>query len=219
MLKQRILTALVLLFIIGAVLAAPSPWPFLVFLCLVAGCALWEWLRLVVDAVWVRRTVPVLVVLCMLCLSGSMIQGAGSAWAWRPAFDHGLLPLVALFWVVAATTMVLRGRLVAPFGPRVLAACAIPILLAVWYALAAFFLNFGVGTLLSMLILIWCADIAAYFSRARRSRRPCRARPPPESRAGQAPWSRQIVRNQSSRSLRPSPCHRIPAHGSTSRAE
>lgn len=164
MLKQRILTALVLLIIVGAALAAPSPWPFIILVCLLAGCALWEWLRLVLQGVWLRRAIPVLAVLGMLCLSGAMIHGTGSAMAWRPVLDRGLLPLAALFWVVPATMMVLRGRLIAPFGPRVLAVCAIPILFAVWYALAVFFLDYGVGSLLSMLILIWCADIAAYFT-------------------------------------------------------
>ena len=49
MLRQRILTAIVLLLIVAAAVTAPTPWPMLALLGLMTGCALWEWLRLVID--------------------------------------------------------------------------------------------------------------------------------------------------------------------------
>lgn len=164
MLGQRILTALVLLAIVVAALRAPGPWPFLVLLCVLAGCALWEWLRLVLHAAWLHWTLPILLVLGMLGLSWSWLQAGLEPPAWRPVLESGLLPLVAFFWVVPAVLMVLRARPVWPFGPAMLGGCAVLCVIAVWYALSTFFLRFGAGCLLSVLILIWCADIAAYFT-------------------------------------------------------
>lgn len=164
MLGQRILTALVLLLIVVAALRAPGPWPFLVLLCVLAGGALWEWLRLVLHAVWPRWVVSILAVSSMLGLSWSWVQPGDQAFAWQAGFESVLLPLVAAFWVIPAVLMVLRARLIWPFGPRVLGACAVLSVFAVWYALGTFFLRFGAGCLLSVLILIWCADIAAYFT-------------------------------------------------------
>jgi len=46
MLRQRILTAVVLLAVVVAALLAPTPWPFIVLLSVASGAALWEWLRL-----------------------------------------------------------------------------------------------------------------------------------------------------------------------------
>ncbi len=54
MLRQRILTAIVLLLIVAAAVTAPTPWPMLALLGLMIGCALWEWLRLVIDSAAVR---------------------------------------------------------------------------------------------------------------------------------------------------------------------
>lgn len=164
MLGQRILTALVLLAIVVAALRAPGPWPFLVLLCVLAGCALWEWLRLVLRVTWLQWAVPGLATLGMLGLSWSWVHSGAQPPAWQAVFNSGLLPLVAAFWVIPAVLMVLRARPVWPFGPSVLGVCAVVCVGVVWYALSAFFLRYGAGCLLSVLILIWCADIAAYFT-------------------------------------------------------
>ncbi|MBV6272010.1 phosphatidate cytidylyltransferase [Alcaligenaceae bacterium CGII-47] len=164
MLGQRILTALVLLFIVVATLLSSSVWPFLILLCVLAGCALWEWLRLVLHAVWPRWVVSGLAVLSMLGLSWTWTQPGDQLLFWQAGFNSVLLPLVAVFWIIPAVLMVLRARLVWPFGPRVLGVYAVLNVFAVWYALSTFFLRFGTACLLSVLILIWCADIAAYFT-------------------------------------------------------
>jgi len=165
MLGQRILTAIVLLLIVAGALAAPSPWPVLLLLAAAAGCALWEWIRLVLSSAWPRRLVPLLGVLLMLGLSASWLQaGPGQAPAWTAWFQRGLVPLAVLFWALPAPAMVLRVQPLSFFGPRVLAGCAVLALLAVWYALARIYLEFGAQCLVSLLALIWCADIAAYFT-------------------------------------------------------
>lgn len=165
MLGQRILTAIVLLAIVAGALMAPGHWPLLALLVVVAGCALWEWIRLVLPGTRARLVVPVLCVLLMLGLSASWLQtGFAAAPAWIQLFEGGLLPLAVLFWVLPVPVMVLRAAPLPPFGPRVLAVCAVLVLLTVWYALARIYLEFGPQCLLSLLALIWCADIAAYFT-------------------------------------------------------
>lgn len=164
MLGQRILTALGLLLIVVVALRASGPWPFLMLLCVLAGCALWEWLRLVLNTAWLHWAVPILAVAGMLGLSWSWVQPDGPELGWQMGFESALLPLVAIFWVIPAVLMVLRARPVWPFGPWLFGVCAVLCVYAVWYALSAFFLRFGAGCLLSLLILIWCADIAAYFT-------------------------------------------------------
>ena len=54
MLKQRVITAVVLLGVLALVVAATSPWPFLLFLALACACAGFEWLRLTLGlrSVW-----------------------------------------------------------------------------------------------------------------------------------------------------------------------
>ena len=50
MLKQRLITALVLLGILALAVSATSPWPFLLFIALACACASFEWLRLTLGA-------------------------------------------------------------------------------------------------------------------------------------------------------------------------
>ena len=68
MLRQRILTAIVLLLIVAAAVTASMPWPMLALLGLMTGCALWEWLRLVQDDAAVRWGGAVLAVLVLVPL-------------------------------------------------------------------------------------------------------------------------------------------------------
>lgn len=68
MLRQRILTAIVLLLIVAVAVTAPTPWPMLALLGLMTGCALWEWLRLVTEGAAARWGAAVLAVLALLPL-------------------------------------------------------------------------------------------------------------------------------------------------------
>ena len=46
MLRQRVITAIVLLLAVAGTLAVDADWPFLMLLALACGCTAWEWLRL-----------------------------------------------------------------------------------------------------------------------------------------------------------------------------
>src|SRR5690606_37541232 len=62
MLKQRIMTAIVMLAILLAALFAPGPWPLVLLFTLIAACAQWEWLRLT----WPRQGSALPAVLAVL---------------------------------------------------------------------------------------------------------------------------------------------------------
>ena len=153
MLKQRIITAVVLLAILLPALFWPSPYPFAaVVLVLIAGGA-WEWGRL--NGLPMGASVAVGVVCLVLC---------GASW------NAGLIekPL-GLLWAIAGALWVVGGALLLRMGvagwPRIPRALRLVLgVLALWVAwlAAAQARTMGINFLLSVLVLVWVADIAAY---------------------------------------------------------
>jgi phosphatidate cytidylyltransferase len=168
MLGQRIATATVLLAILAAVLIAANPWWFLLILSLTAAGATWEWLRLTLP----QRFVPVVATLAALLL---FLGTLGLAWCWLSANStqgvagyhgviHALVSLVAGIWLFCAVPAVMRARVdksPVSVGWSIFALLA---MLATWSVLALFFLYRGTWFVLSLLVLVWVADMAAYFA-------------------------------------------------------
>lgn len=161
MLRQRVITAIALLAVIGLVVAATSAWPFLLFLSLACACAGWEWLRLTAPGagkVAVTTGVSLFLV--------TVLQ----AWVWLSQSQPDTTTMTvavllsAAVWIVIVPIVVVRGNSTAPaaslgwslFGPLTL--------YATWASLACLFLRHGAGYVLSLLVLVWVADIAAYFA-------------------------------------------------------
>ncbi|MDS1141504.1 phosphatidate cytidylyltransferase [Pusillimonas sp. SM2304] len=168
MLKQRVITAIVLLAVLLGALLAPGSWPLVLLLTLIAGCALWEWLRLT----WPRQPSAAPVVLALFCAALMLLVAmqwlAAAPAAWAVALQGGLnrvlLPAVALIWVVAATMLVVQGQAQRRSGGAWLSLFGVLAVFAVWMALVQLFLLRGAWFLVSLLALIWFADIAAYFT-------------------------------------------------------
>lgn len=154
MLKQRVITALVLLaLLVPAMLATQPLWFDLLTLTLMAAGA-WEWSRLQGMAHWPSVWTGVMLG-AVLGLSRWVPQWApNEAWvAWG----------AALIWFPGVVWMLKRG--LADWhrvhrGLRLLLGWAV-IALA-WWALV-FHKAAGLNHLLSVLSLVWAADIAAYF--------------------------------------------------------
>lgn len=158
MLKQRVITAVVLLALLLPALFAASPWPFALLTLLMIGAAGWEWARL--NGAAGAGAVALGVAVAALCAAAWRIGWAGGGGDWPRA----AWPLVALLWVVGAALALRAGPTGWPALPaplrRVLGAL---LLVVAWLALAqakALGLNF----LLSVFCLVWAADIFAYFS-------------------------------------------------------
>jgi phosphatidate cytidylyltransferase len=155
MLKQRVITAVVLLLILLPALFYPSPEPFCGVALLLVAAGGWEWARL--NGLAGGGALALGAVVAALC---------GLAWA------LGLLarPLPAL-WLGAGALWVLGGAWLLRAGPlgwgklprglRLLAGVAG--LAVAWLAIAQAKLA-GVNFLLSLLLLVWVADIFAYFA-------------------------------------------------------
>ncbi|WP_332824217.1 phosphatidate cytidylyltransferase [Ramlibacter sp.] len=155
MLKQRILTAIVLLAILLPALFWKTPEPFLAVTLLLIVAAGWEWGRL-----------------CGLGQGGSIAAGAVTlalcvaAWAAgapaRPSVQ--LWTVVGVLWVVVGAALVRGGVDGWPKVPRAvrLAGGVLALALA-WLAMAQARV-IGVNFLLSVLVLVWVADVFAYFA-------------------------------------------------------
>lgn len=154
MLKQRIITALMLLAVLLPALAYPSIEPFALLALLLIVTAGWEWARLN----GCRSTQALACGLGLGLVLAVFWAAGGLALAWRP-----LWLWVGGVWLVLAVVMLRRGvsgwarwpvslRL---SGGLFLIGCA-------WLALVQARLV-GLEFLLSVLLLVWVADIAAYF--------------------------------------------------------
>ncbi|MEP7100836.1 MAG: phosphatidate cytidylyltransferase [Burkholderiales bacterium] len=153
MLKQRVITALVLIAFLLPALFVPMAWPFAVLSLLLIAAAGWEWGRLNGAG---AASIAMGVLLAAMC--------AGALWAgWGEAPPRMAWWLATLVWVLGGT-FVLRGGVAG--WPRVsmLLRCVIGLILlwTAWLALAAA-KTIGVNFILSVFCLVWAADIAAYF--------------------------------------------------------
>ena len=164
MLKQRILTALVLLIVFGAALWAPMPWPFLALTWLLIAAALWEWSRLVGGGYFFA---PLLSSTLLFSLFFELKH-----WALQehwPNFDGAWFGLwlfwcpTILLWIVGGPWLLRRGPARWPdlslWLRRVIGAWVV---FVAWTALVAARIQ-GINFLLSTLALVWAADITAYF--------------------------------------------------------
>ncbi|KAA0910990.1 phosphatidate cytidylyltransferase [Pusillimonas sp. ANT_WB101] len=167
MLKQRIITAIILLVILLGALLAASPWPLVLLLTLTAGCALFEWLRLT----WLKTSgampaiLGVLMGVAMLAVAYQWLAATPAPWALelRSGLNYWVIPGVAIIWVAAATAMVVRGQAQRKAHCVWLSLFGIFAVVAVWASLVQLYLLHGAWYLVSLLALIWFADIAAYF--------------------------------------------------------
>lgn len=155
MLKQRVITAIVLLAILLPALFWRTPEPFLAITLLLIAAGGWEWGRL--NRLGQGASLALGALTLALC---ALAWALG--WTQRPS---------TLLWIVVGAAWVLAGFALIQAGvdgwPRVPAALRIPggvlALVLAWLAMAQARVV-GVNFLLSILVLVWMADIAAYFA-------------------------------------------------------
>lgn len=167
MLKLRIVTAAILLGVLLVTLLVPSPWPLMILLSVIAGCALWEWLRLSAKPGMSFIALPAGLVLSILLivLSGQLVATspnvnitAGLAW-----FNQTGMLAVSVLWVIGGGTAVYRAHTHDRRHPLLLSFFGGVAVVALWLALVQLFLHHGAWLLVSMMALIWFADSVAYF--------------------------------------------------------
>ena len=155
MLKQRVITALVLLAILLPALFYPSVVPFAVVVLLLMAASAWEWARL--NGYGMGPSVAAGIVCVALCALAWQ-----SGWLLQPL--TGLWLVGGVLWVLGSAAMLYAGVSGWPRVPVLLR--LLGGLLVLWLAwLAAVQARMvGINFLLSALALVWVADIAAYFA-------------------------------------------------------
>ncbi|GMR03846.1 MAG: phosphatidate cytidylyltransferase [Gammaproteobacteria bacterium] len=161
MLKQRILTALVLILPLVAAVFYLSPVWVAVVLGLFVTAAAWEWTALAgLTRLWYRG-----VYTGGLVLTG----GAGVLWvSWQPSIILPLLIIAVVWWLWALIELVLRSNVHNSvfFSSSGKITSGFFILIPAW--MAALFLHSedpsSPAALLFILVLVWVADAAAYFT-------------------------------------------------------
>ena len=155
MLKQRVITALVLLLILLPALFYHSPVPFCAISLVLIAAGAWEWARL-------NGYGPV----------GSLLAGFVCVFVCSLTWWLGVLEQsLAVLWLLAGAAWVLAGAWVLHRGvsawsghPQVVR--LVSGLVALWLAWLAVAQArvIGINFLLSILVLVWVADIFAYFA-------------------------------------------------------
>ena len=155
MLWQRVVTAVALLALLLPALFADSPDPFTGLVLVLIAAGGWEWGRLNGCGQ------PASITLALICL----VMCTGAWWAGWPGVAAPLLWLIAgAAWVFAGAGLLRNG---VSGWPRI----SLPIRLAggvaslflAWLAVAQA-RAIGINFLLSLLVLVWVADIFAYFA-------------------------------------------------------
>lgn len=150
MLKQRIITALILIPLMLMMLFGAGSLLWAIFAALIVLLALWEYSRLAQFS-WAQQ-VPY--------LSGTalfMLTAYAGGWQ-LPAF---IWVLVCAFWLVAMPLW-LRGQWRVQANARGMAVGWL-LMLPFWFALVHLREQEGAGSLLALMVLVWLADTAAYF--------------------------------------------------------
>ncbi|HSV52522.1 MAG TPA: phosphatidate cytidylyltransferase [Burkholderiaceae bacterium] len=155
MLKQRVITAVVLLAILLPALFYPAPAPFCAITLVLIAAGTWEWGRL--NGYGNKGALFMALDCLVLC-----------AVSWRVGLLERPMPL---FWSIAGAAWVLAGAWLLRAGvagwPKVPKwVRTTGGLLALWMAWLAVAQArvIGINFLLSVLLLVWVADIFAYFA-------------------------------------------------------
>jgi phosphatidate cytidylyltransferase len=155
MLKQRVITALVLLALLLPALFASTAEPLAGLTLVLIAAGGWEWGRL--NGFAMRGALRMAALCVILCLY---------AWSARWAYEApaNLWTLTGATWVLVAAWLIRHG--VGRWATISRWLRMVVGLLALWLTWVAVYQAkvMGINFLLSLLFLVWMADIAAYFS-------------------------------------------------------
>jgi phosphatidate cytidylyltransferase len=155
MLKTRVITAIILLAVFLPVTLFAPVGAFGALIAFVLVFAAWEWARLLKLA----GAVPVIYALvAAVALVASTLLGT----EYRP--PQSLFEAAAIFWVLAGPFVLVRKPALAKGAWRpFLLLAGIVVFAACWHALVAA-RAIGVSFVLSLMLVVWLADIGAYFA-------------------------------------------------------
>lgn len=159
MLKQRILTAIILIpIVVSAILFLPTPYLAILFALLCIGGAI-EWAKLSgMDECAAMAVYPLFIMMAI----------GGCYWLKTQNWELYLLGPVSLFWLVMMPVLLARRK---PIGKDsglniIFLMIGLILLSSTWLSLTLLHHHnkMGAGILLFVLVLIWVADSGAYFT-------------------------------------------------------
>lgn len=154
MLKTRIITATVLLTVLLPILFFLPGIYLSGFFLLVVLLAAWEWSRLIAPSS--RRGAIIYAAFCLIIILGLLALN-------NPVWQFALLAMAVMFWFFNAPFILARGLNLSLHKWRYFYSILGLILLpATWFALILL-REIGLTFLLSTMVLVWVADIGAYF--------------------------------------------------------
>lgn len=155
MLKQRIITAFVMLVVLALALTVARPWGFPALALLLVGALIGEWLLLLGFGRMVAA-IAALATMLLLWVAAGMHEAA--------RIDLATWIAAASIWFVLAIGLIAARRFPSVAQFRFFHACAALVLpAACWLALEAAYRE-GLVFMLSIVAVVWAADIAAYFA-------------------------------------------------------
>ncbi|HEY8050821.1 MAG TPA: phosphatidate cytidylyltransferase [Ramlibacter sp.] len=153
MLKQRVITAIVLLAILLPALFWRTPVPFAAVVLALIAAGAWEWGRL--NGLQMGGAL-VLAAVCVALCGASWYSGMVAKQ------DTFLWAIAGGLWVICGALLLQRGVAGWPGIPKPVRIVAGVLALWVAWLAAAQARVIGINFLLSVLVLVWVADIAAY---------------------------------------------------------
>lgn len=157
MLKQRVMTAIIMLLILLPALFYPSAVPFNVIAAILISVAAWEWARLNGFVGWIAYLSGVAcLAICALAWWLGMLR--------QPFPLPTIWAIVGAVWVLGSAWL-LKGGVPkwATINPVVRLIGGVVMLSVAWLAVAQARV-IGINFLMSLLVLVWVADIFAYFA-------------------------------------------------------
>ena len=150
MLKQRIITAIILLIVLLGALFAPGHQAFSLLMALAIACAGWEWARLsgfsgMANILW-----------ALLAVAGCLLMGLAGWQLQASNASTALITLVSLLWLLSTPWLLRAGVPVWQRIPRWLRMTAgLLVLWATWLAIVQLLAQHGPWYLLSAMALVW----------------------------------------------------------------
>lgn len=155
MLKQRVLTALALLAVLLPALFYPQTEPFAAIILILIVAAGWEWGRL--NGLGKTTALGLAVACLVMCVV---------MWAlgWIETLSPTLWLVVGVAWVVGAVLLLRGGVPIWSKIPQALRLVGGGVGLCLAWLAVVQARNVGINFLLSILLLVWGADVFAYFA-------------------------------------------------------
>ncbi len=170
MLKQRVITAIVLLIVlIGAYMAGPVVLSGVMAIGFTV--ALWEWLKLAGINTKASALVAAVLGIGMSSLTYFAYQEIASGMEGSAALLGNLssafiyyILFITLLWIGISIRVFFARHTGMKVAPVMVALSGIFFVPAAWLSFVGMYATFGISMILSLLVIVWVADIMAYFT-------------------------------------------------------